>query len=84
MYMSSAGLSYFAPPAMKYSKRYDSMRLHRMFSWVHFSGMAVIPYLGYRIASSDDYDNAVKVHQTVAISTLGTMLFSAILSFLPY
>jgi hypothetical protein len=84
MYMSSAGLSYFAPPAMKYSKRYDSMRLHRMLSWVHFSGMAVIPYLGYRIASSDDYDNAVKVHQTVAISTLGTMLFSAILSFLPY
>ena len=84
MYMSSAALSYFAPPAFKYNKRYDSMKIHRMLSWIHFSGMALIPYLGYAITASDDYDKAVKIHQTVAISTLGSMFLSAILSFLPY
>ena len=84
MYMSSAGLSYFAPPAMKYSKKYDSMTLHRMLSWVHFSGMALIPYLGSNITKSDDYNTAVRIHQTVALTSLGTMFLSAILSFLPY
>ena len=87
MYMSSAALSYFAPPAMKYNKKYDSMKVHRMLSWVHFSGMAIIPYLGYKIHQTDDsdgYNAAVKTHQVVALSTLGTMILSAVLSFLPY
>ena len=83
-YMSSAALSYFAPPAMKYSKKIDSMRIHRFLSWIHFSGMAVIPYLGYNIANSDDYNQAVSLHQTVALTTLGSMFLSAILSFIPY
>ena len=84
MYMSSAALSYFAPPAMKYNKKYDSMKVHRMLSWVHFSGMAIIPYLGYKINQTDDYNAAVKTHQVIALSTLGTMILSALLSFLPY
>jgi len=87
MYMSSAALSYFAPPAMKYNKKYDSMKVHRMLSWVHFSGMAIIPYLGYKIHQTDDldgYNAAVKTHQVIALSTLGTMILSALLSFLPY
>ena len=87
MYMSSAALSYFAPPAMKYNKKYDSMKVHRMLSWVHFSGMAIIPYLGYKIHQTDDldgYNAAVKTHQIIALSTLGTMILSALLSFLPY
>ena len=87
MYMSSAAFSYFAPPAMKYNKSYDSMKVHRMLSWVHFSGMAIIPYLGYKIHQTDDldgYNAAVKTHQIIALSTLGTMILSAVLSFLPY
>ena len=84
MYMSSAAFSYFAPPAMKYNKSYDSMKIHRMLSWVHFSGMAIIPYLGYKIHQTDDYNAAVKTHQVIALSTLGTMILSALLSFLPY
>ena len=87
MYMSSAALSYFAPPAMKYNKKYDSMKVHRMLSWVHFSGMAIIPYLGYKIHKTDNldsYNTAVKAHQVVALSTLVTMILSALLSFLPY
>ena len=87
MYMSSAAFSYFAPPAMKYNKSYDSMKVHRMLSWVHFSGMAIIPYLGYKIHQTDDldgYNAAVKTHQIIALSTLGTMILSAFLSLLPY
>ena len=84
MYMSSAALSYFAPPAVKDNKKYDSMKVHRMLSWVHFSGMAIIPYLGYKINQTDDYNAAVKTHQVIALSTLGTMILSALLSFLPY
>ena len=83
-YMVSAGLSYLAPPALKYSKRKDSMTFHRYLSWLHFSGMAIIPYLGYNIDKSSDYDSAVKIHQKVAVGTLSCMLISALLSFLPY
>ena len=63
------------------------MKVHRMLSWVHFSGMAIIPYLGYKIYQTDDldgYNAAVKTHQVIALSTLGTMILSALLSFLPY
>ena len=48
-YMTSAALSYFAPPGMKYSKKLSSMKIHRLLSWVHFAGMASIPFLGYNI-----------------------------------
>ena len=83
-YMISAGLSYLAPPALKYSKRKDSMTLHRYLSWFHFSGMAIIPYLGYNIHKAPDYDSAVALHQKVAVGTFSFMLISALLSFLPY
>ena len=83
-YMISAGLSYLAPPALKYSKRKDSMTFHRYLSWIHFSGMAIIPYLGYNIHKAPDYDSAVALHQKVAVGTFSCMLISALLSFLPY
>ena len=83
-YMISAGLSYLAPPALKYSKRKDSMTFHRYLSWFHFSGMAIIPYLGYNIHNAPNYDDAVKLHQKVAVGTYSCMLISALLSFLPY
>jgi len=85
-YMFSASLSYFAPPGMKYTKKLSSMRIHRFLSWVHFAGMASIPWLGYNISNSNNNDrsSAVKLHQNVAYATLITMSFSALLSFLPY
>ena len=86
-YMASAALSYFAPPGMKYSKKLSSMKIHRLLSWVHFTGMASIPWLGYNIStktSLGERDNAIKLHQNVAYATLFTMSFSALLSFLPY
>ena len=83
-YMASAALSYFAPPGMKYSKKLSSMKIHRLLSWVHFAGMASIPFLGYNIHNSSDYDKAVSLHQNVAYVTLFSMSLSALLTFLPY
>ena len=83
-YMTSAALSYFAPPGMKYSKKLSSMKIHRLLSWVHFAGMASIPFLGYNIHNSSNYDKAVSLHQNVAYVTLFSMSLSALLTFLPY
>ena len=83
-YMTSAALSYFAPPGMKYSKKLSSMKIHRLLSWVHFAGMASIPFLGYNIHHAADYNKAVSIHQNVAAVTLVTMSISALLTFLPY
>ena len=86
-YMTSAGLSYFAPPGMRYTKKLSSMKVHRLLSRVHFAGMASIPWLGYNISNKSnthERDKAIKLHQNVAYTTLFTMSFSALLSLLPY
>ena len=86
-YMTSAGLSYFAPPGMRYTKKLSSMKVHKLLSWVHFAGMVSIPWLGYNISNKSnthERDKAIKLHQNVAYTTLFTMSFSALLSFLPY
>lgn len=83
-YMTSASLSYFAPPAQKYDNKISSMRIHRWLSYVHFAGMLAIPVLGKNIVTSNDYDKALKQHQTVANITFVSMSLSALLTFLPY
>ena len=83
-YMTSASLSYFAPPAQKYDNKISSMIIHRWLSYVHFAGMLAIPVLGKNIVTSNDYDKALKQHQTVANITFVSMSLSALLTFLPY
>lgn len=83
-YMTSASLSYFAPPAQKYDSKISSMRIHRWLSYVHFAGMMAVPVLGKNIVTSNDYDKALKQHQTVANITFVSMSLSALLTFLPY
>tara|TARA_B100000614_G_scaffold127992_1_gene114196 strand:- start:462 stop:1085 length:624 start_codon:yes stop_codon:yes gene_type:complete len=83
-YMTSASLSYFAPPALKYEKKISSMKIHRLLSYVHFTGMMAAPILGVNIVKSSDYDKAVRLHQNVALVTLGSLTISALLTVLPY
>ena len=83
-YMTSASLSYFAPPAQKYDSKISSMRIHRWLSYVHFAGMMAVPVLGKNIVTSSDYNKALKQHQTVANITFVSMSLSALLTFLPY
>ena len=55
-YFASAMLSYTAPPAVRYNKKIDSIRIHRWLSIIHFSGMVALPYLGKRVSNSGKND----------------------------
>ena len=83
-YMTSASLSYFAPPAQKYEKRVSSIKIHRWLSYMHFAGMMAVPFLGKNIANSNNYDKALALNKNVATITLTSMSISALLTILPY
>ena len=87
-YFTSAMLSYTAPPASRYNKKIDSIRIHRWLSIIHFSGMIALPYLGKRISNPNKYniayDQALKIHRNTAILTISSITLSAILTFLPF
>ena len=63
--MTSAGLSVFSPPALKYDKKISSMKIHRYLALIHFAGMSVQPWLGYQAAAGNDYDKYMDRHRKV-------------------
>ena len=79
LYMTSAGLSVFSPPALKYNKGVSSINIHRFLSVIHFSGMIMQPFLGYQISNSNCHsDYYYELHKDV-----GNVVFvSYLLSFL--
>ena len=87
-YFASAMLSYTAPPAIRYNKKIDSIRIHRWLSIIHFSGMIALPYLGKRVSNPGKYnvayDDALKLHRNTAIMTISSMTLSALITFLPF
>ena len=87
-YFTSAMLSYTAPPAIRYNKKIDSIRIHRWLSIIHFSGMIALPYLGKRVSNPNKYnityDQALKIHRNTAILTISSITLSAILTFFPF
>ena len=78
LYMTAAGLSILAPPGMKYSnKKFSSNKIHRYLALIHFTGMALQPYLGYktavaRIEGDNNYDKLMDTHEIVGGITLST------------
>ncbi len=87
-YFASAMLSYTAPPAVRYNKKIDSIRIHRWLSIIHFSGMVALPYLGKRVSDPGKYNiaynDALKLHRNTAILTISSMTLSALITFLPF
>tara|TARA_B100001964_G_C14088133_1_gene533537 strand:- start:53 stop:688 length:636 start_codon:yes stop_codon:yes gene_type:complete len=87
-YFTSAVLSYTAPPAIRYNKKVDSIRIHRWLSIIHFSGMIALPYLGKRVSNPGKYnvayDDALTLHRNTAIITISSMTLSALITFLPF
>ena len=87
-YFASAMLSYTAPPAVRYNKKIDSIRMHRWLSIIHFSGMIALPYLGKRVSDPGKYNiaynDALKLHRNTAILTISSMTLSALITFLPF
>ena len=84
-YMTAASLSIFAPPGMKYSKkRFSSNKLHRYLALIHFTGMAMQPWLGYKTSvasincsngvagACEDSENLRNTHKTVGTITVSS------------
>ena len=87
-YLTSAMLSYTAPPALRYNHRIDSIRIHRWLSIIHFTGMLALPYLGEKVSGPHDSiksrDRALYIHRGIAVSTISTMALSALITFIPF
>ena len=86
-YLTSAMLSYTAPPAFRYNRKIDSIRIHRWLSIIHFTGMLALPYLGEKVSGPHDSiksrDRALYIHRGIAVTTISTMALSALITFLP-
>ncbi len=87
-YLTSAMLSYTAPPALRYNHRIDSIRIHRWLSIIHFTGMLALPYLGEKVSGPHDSiksrDRALYIHRGIAVTTISTMALSALITFIPF
>ena len=87
LYGATASLSIFAPPARVYRPGFNSIKLHQYLALIHFPGMMLQPYLGWKAAtarSAQAYDRYLNLHRTVGFIT--TLAFSAAVlsTFLPY
>ena len=70
-YVATASLSITAPPGRRYQDRFDSTKLHRYLSVIHFSGMMAQPILGRRLAAADGeaYDRLNRLHRANGMVT---------------
>lgn len=70
-YVATASLSITAPPGRRYQDRFDSTKLHRYLSVIHFSGMMAQPILGRRLAAADGeaYDRLNRLHRANGMIT---------------
>ena len=86
LYMTAAGLSILSPPGMKYSnKKFSSNKIHRYLALIHFTGMAIQPWLGYktsvaRIEGNSDYDKLMDTHEIVGGITLSSYFLAFLMT----
>ncbi len=84
IYMTSAGLSVFSPPALKYDRNLSSMKLHRYLSVIHFTAMSIQPWLGYQSAHNpDDYDKYMDLHRKTGEVMLASYIVAFLLTLAP-
>ena len=83
LYMTSAGLSIFSPPALKYDKNLSSMKLHRYLAAIHFTGMFVQPWLGYQANNHPDSDKYMDMHRKTGDVVFASYLLSFLLTLIP-
>lgn len=68
-YATTALMSFTAPPAAVYRKRFDNIKLHRILSYVHLTGMITTNVLAHRI--DNNFQVNKKLHRNVALTTFG-------------
>ena len=89
LYMTSASLSVLSPPAIKYSNKISSVKVHRYLSYIHFAGMLCMPYLGYLSSGQLDTPGveyrtkALKAHDIIGKITFATLSLSFLTTLIP-
>lgn len=83
IYMTSAGLSIFSPPALKYNDKLSSIKLHSYLSVIHFLGMSAQPWLGYQSVNSNNTDYYENLHRKTGDVIFISYLLSFLLTLLP-
>ena len=83
IYMTTAGLQFFAPPAYRYSEGYSSIKLHRYLSYIHFAGMILIPVSGYYTAKYPNDTKPYRLHRNIVGVTFSTYALAFLTTLLP-
>ena len=83
IYMSTAGLQFFAPPAFRYSKGYSSIKIHKYLSYIHFAGMVLIPISGYYTANYPNDSKPYKMHRNITAITFSSYTLAFLMTLLP-
>ena len=73
-YMSTASMSFFAPPARKYDNNMNSIKFHRRMAALHFTAMMAQPFLAKRaVENGKRYNELMDAHLKA-----GTVAFFAL------
>ena len=83
IYMTTAGLQLFAPPAFRYSKGYSSTKIHRYLSYIHFTGMILTPISGYYTAHYPNDPRPYRLHRNIVGITFSSYTLAFLMTLLP-
>jgi hypothetical protein len=86
-YLTTASLSLGAPPAWRYNRKLNSIKLHRWLAVLHFAGMAAQPFLGRALANADTvgaYETRLDRHKWIGRITWISFTSALLTTFLPY
>tara|TARA_Y100001970_G_C13892300_1_gene679363 strand:- start:25 stop:627 length:603 start_codon:yes stop_codon:yes gene_type:complete len=83
IYMTTAGLQLFAPPAFRYSKGYSSIKIHRYLSYIHFAGMILTPVSGYYTAEHPNDPKPYRMHRNIVTLTFTSYTLAFLTTLLP-
>ena len=73
-YMSTASMSFFAPPARKYDNNMNSIKFHRRMAALHFTAMMAQPFLAKKaVENGKKYNELMDAHLKA-----GTVAFVAL------
>lgn len=70
-YLTTALMSFTAPPPMVNRKKFDNIKLHKILSYVHLSGMIATNVLSKQIDGNANPANIKKWHRAAAFTTFG-------------
>lgn len=70
-YFGTALMSFTSPPPMVNRRKFDNIKLHKILSIVHLSGMITTNVLSKKIDGSNDPLQIKKLHKAVGLTTFG-------------